>query len=75
MKRKISYNHHFIFGESFQRKKHGSWVAQYTLIRRELSGTENDPTSHQHQFNAIFRTENEADEYAVRKAKERIDEN
>lgn len=59
----------FYFRRIISAEKHGSWVAQYTLVRRELSGTETDPPSHQYQFNAIFRTENEADKYAARKRK------
>ena len=75
MKKRISYRDHLIFGESFQRMDYGSWVAQYTLVRRETDGNVTDLTSHQYQFNAIFRTRNEANTYALRKAKERVDNN
>jgi hypothetical protein len=64
-----------ILGESFQRMRHGSWVAQYTLVRRETNGNVNDLPSHQYRFDAIFRTKSEADAYALRRAKERIDKN
>ena len=70
MKKQISYGNHLIFGESFQRMEYGSWVAQYTLVRRETAAKGNDFPSHQYQFNAIFRTKNEANKYALRKAKE-----
>jgi hypothetical protein len=72
MKKRAAYRDHLILGESFQRMKYGSWVAQYTLVRRETSGNAND-LKHQYQFNAIFRTKNEADAYALRRAKDRID--
>jgi hypothetical protein len=75
MRKRIAYRDHLIFGESFQRMQYGSWVAQYTLVRQATSGKGNDFPSHQHQFNAIFRTKNEADAYALRRAKDRIDKN
>jgi hypothetical protein len=55
--------------------EYGSWVARYTLVRRQISGKGNDFPSHQYQFNAIFRTKNEADSYALRRAKDWIDSN
>jgi hypothetical protein len=73
MRKRIAYRDHLIFGESFQRMQHGSWVAQYTLLRQATSGKGNDFPSHQYQFDAIFRTKNEADAYALRRAKDRID--
>jgi hypothetical protein len=75
MRKRIAYKDHLILGESFQRMEYGSWVAQYSLVRRETLGTRNDFPSHKYQFNAIFRTKNEADKYALRRAKERIDKN
>jgi len=55
--------------------EYGSWVAQYTLVRRETRGKRTDFPLHQFQFNAIFRTKSEADAYALRRAKEWIDKN
>ena len=75
MKKRISYRDHLILGESFQRMEYGSWVAQYTLVRRVTRARRNDFPPHQYQFNAIFRTKNEADKYAVQRAKEWIDKN
>jgi hypothetical protein len=75
MRKRILYRNHLILGESFQRMRYGSWVAQYTLVRRETNGNVDDLTSHQYQFNAIFRTKSEADAYALRRAKEQIDKN
>jgi hypothetical protein len=71
-KKRVSYRNHLIFGESFQRMKFGSWVAQYTVVRQAPSITGEFP-SQQYQFNALFRTKNDATAYALRKAKERID--
>jgi hypothetical protein len=76
MKKRISYREYLIFGESFQRREHGSWIAQYSLVRQATSsGKGNDFPPHQFQFNAIFRTRNAANAYALRKAKDRIDNN
>ena len=75
MRKRITYGDHLILGESFQRMEHGSWVARYTLVRRQISGKGNDFPSHQYQFNALFRTKNEADSYALRRAKDWIDNN
>jgi hypothetical protein len=73
MKKSVLYRSHLILGESFQRRNNGSWVGQYTLMRPENAGSDSDFPSHQHQFNAIFRTKREADEYALRRAKEWVD--
>ena len=75
MRKRIAYRDHLILGESFQRMEYGSWVAQYTLVRRETRGMRTDFPLHQYQFNAIFRTKSEADAYALRRAKEWIDKN
>ncbi len=76
MKKRISYRDYLIFRESFQRREYGSWIAQYTLMRQATSSDKgNDFPPHQYQFNAIFRTRNEANAYALRKAKDRIDNN
>jgi hypothetical protein len=73
VKLRTVYKNHLIVGESFQRKKNGSWVSQYTLTREESAGNGNDFPSHQYQFNAVFRTEREADEYALQRAQQWID--
>ena len=75
MKIGILYKNCVIRGESFQREKNGSWIPQYKLTRQEIGDKENDFPSQQYQFNEGFPTENEADEYAVQKAKEWIDRN
>jgi hypothetical protein len=75
MKKRISYRDYLIFRESFQRREYGSWIAQYTLVHQATSGKGTDYPPHQYQFNAFFRTRNEANAYALRKAKDRIDKN
>lgn len=73
VKKRTVYKNHLIVGESFQRQKKGSWVSQYTLTREASAGNGNDFRSHQYQFNAIFRTQHEADEYALQRAQQWID--
>jgi hypothetical protein len=74
-KNSISYKNWLVCGESFQREKNGTWVPQYTLIRHETGNKGNDFPSYQYQFNEAFRTESEAEEYALQRAKEWIDRN
>lgn len=69
----ISYKDYFIRGESFQREKRGAWVPQYTIVRQESSGT--DFPCHQYQFSHVFPTETDANDFAVQKAEEWIDQN
>jgi hypothetical protein len=75
MKDRISYKDCFIRGESFQREKNGAWIPQYTVMvaesRREPAGF----PSHQYQLNEAFPTEVDADEYALRRAREWVDRN
>jgi hypothetical protein len=75
MKIGILYKNCVIRGESFQREKNGAWIPQYKWTRQEIGDKDNDFPSQQYQFNESFPTENEADEYAVQKAKEWIDRN
>jgi hypothetical protein len=72
MTNNISYKNYFIRGESFQREKHGTWIPQYTVIRQETEVK--DFPSDQYQFNQVFPTEKEADDFAVQKAQEWIDD-
>jgi len=75
MKLRAVYKNYLIVGESFQREKNGNWVSQYSLTRAEGAGNANDFPSHQYQLNAIFQTERDADEYAVQRAQQWIDQN
>ena len=69
----VAYKNYFMRGESFQREKRGAWVAQYTIVRQEGNGT--DFPSLQYQLSHVFRTETEANDFAVQKAQEWIDQN
>jgi hypothetical protein len=75
MKSSIFYKHCLICGESFQRKKNGTRVPQYTLARQNTKNSGNHFPSHQYQLNEIFRTENEPDDFALQKVMEWIDIN
>jgi hypothetical protein len=75
MKSSISYKNCLIRGESFQREKNGTWVPQYTLTRQNAKNSGNFFPSQQYQLSEMFRTENEADDFALQKAMEWIDKN
>ena len=77
MKNGILYKDCLITGESFQRVKDGPWIPQYHLKRpkTETTGKGSDFPSDQYQFHKDFPTETEADEYALRMAREWIDKN
>lgn len=69
------YKDYLIRGESFQREEHGTWVPQYTVIRQDAATEKKEYPSHQYQFNHAYGTEREADEFAVKKARDWIDKN
>ncbi len=73
MTNSIAYKNYSIRGESFQREKRGAWVPQYTLTRQETGDRETDFPSHQSQFNEAFATEIEADNFALKRAREWVD--
>lgn len=75
MKPSVSYKDYLIQSESFQREKNGAWIPQYIWKRFEPGGKAEVSTfsTDQYQLHAGFTTEIEADEYALRKAKEWID--
>jgi hypothetical protein len=75
MKSSISYKNCLIRGESFQREKNGRWIPQYTLTRQNAANSENHFPSQQYQLNEAFMTEDEADDYALQRAREWIDKN
>ena len=75
MKNDISYKNYRIRGESFQRENHGAWIPQYTMTRQETGAQGTGFPSQQYQFNESFPTESEADEYALRRAREWVDSN
>jgi hypothetical protein len=75
VKNSISYKNCSIYTESFQREKNGSWIPQYTVTLPETGRKPTDFPSHQYQFNEAFPTESDADEYALRRAREWVDQN
>jgi hypothetical protein len=75
MKSSISYKSCLIRGESFQRKKDGKWVPQYTLRRHDTKNQVSDFLSHQAQLDKTFPTESAADDFALQEAMKWIDKN
>ena len=75
MKSSISYKSCLIRGESFQRKKDGKWVPQYTLRRQDTKNQVSDFLSHQAQLVKTFPTESAADDFALQEAMKWIDKN
>lgn len=71
----VFYKNYLIRGESFQREKNGVWIPQYTVARKEAEARATAFPSHQYQFNEAFPTEWEADELALRRAREWVDRN
>jgi hypothetical protein len=75
MRSEICYKNCLIRAESFQREKSGKWIAQYILTRQNTgSGRTGFPSQH-YQLNEAFATEDEADDFALRRAMEWIDQN
>jgi hypothetical protein len=75
MKSSISYKSCLIRGESFQPKKDGVWVSQYTLRRQNTKNQVSDFLSHQAQLDRTFPTESAADDFALQEAMKWIDKN
>ena len=75
MKSSISYKSCLIRGESFQRKKDGKWVPQYTLRRQDTKNQVSDFLSRQAQLDKTFPTESAADDFALQEAMKWIDKN
>jgi hypothetical protein len=75
MKSGISYKNCLIRGESFQRERNGKWIPQYSLTRQNTGNSGNQFPSQQYQLNEAFTTEDEADDYALQRAREWIDKN
>ena len=67
------YKDYLIHAESFQREKKGAWVPQYTATRRNCAMTTAGFPVQQYQFNHSYRTEREADQFALRYAQQWID--
>jgi hypothetical protein len=75
MKPSVSYRDYLIQGESFQREENGTWIPQYAWKHFQADGKTKVSTfsSDQYQFHVAFKTENEADKYALDRAKQWID--
>ena len=67
------YKSWVICGESFQREKDGTWISQYFATQNKDDSREDSFPSQQYQLNNVFPTEDEADEFALFRAKEWID--
>ena len=76
MRDNIAYKNCLIRAESFQREKSGKWIAQYNILTRQnTAGERTGFPSQQYQLNEAFSTEDEADDFALRRAMEWIDQN
>lgn len=75
MRSSIPYKNCLISGESFQREKSGKWTAQYLVTRLNAGSERTGFPSQQYQLNDVFATEDEADDFALRRAREWIDQN
>jgi len=73
MRSDISYKNHLIRFESFQREENGKWIPQYYFTRQD--NRKNDFPSQQYQLNEAFPTQDEADDFALQRAKDWIDKN
>ena len=74
MNDELIYKGYLIRGESFQREENGTWVPQYTVIRQDdATKAKIDFPSHQYQFNHVYPTQREANEYAAQSAQHWID--
>jgi hypothetical protein len=67
------YKDYLIRAESFQREKKGAWVPQYTATRQNGAATLAAFPVQQYQFNHSYPTQSEADQFALRYAREWID--
>jgi hypothetical protein len=75
VKLSIAYKNCLIRGESFQREKNGKWIPQYILTRHNTGNQTKGFPSQQYQLNESFATEEQADDFALQRAMEWIDQN
>ena len=75
MKSIISYKNCLIRGESFQLTQSSSWIPRYTLTLQDANSNPKRALSHHDRLDKVFRTENEADEFALPDAMRWIDQN
>lgn len=67
------YKSWLLFGESFQRESHGPWTSQYLAAQGDGAARGYGFPSQQYQLSEVFSTEEEADDFALSKAREWID--
>ncbi len=75
MKNSISYKNCLIRGDSFQLAQSCGWIPRYTLTRSDFRNQWNTNPSHHDRLDLVFRSENEADNFALQDAMRWIDEN
>lgn len=75
MKNAVSYKNCLVRGESFQLAQSSSWIPRYSLVLQGPNSNPQDALSYHDRLDQVFRTENEADEFALQDAMRWIDQN
>jgi len=75
MKSILSYKNCLVRGESFQLAQNCNWIPRYSLTLQEANNNSKGALSHHDRLDQVFRTENEADEFALQDAMRWIDQN
>ena len=75
MKSMLSYKNCLVRGESFQLAQTSSWIPRYSLTLQGANSSPLGALSHHDRLDQVFRTENEADEFALQDAMRWIDQN
>jgi len=75
MKSMVSYKNCLVRGESFQLAQSSSWIPRYSLTRQGANSTPKSALSHHDRLDKVFRTESEADDFALQDAMLWIDQN
>ncbi len=73
MKSKMSYKNCLIHSESFQLGQSGSWIPRYALTRLNTDSASNATPSHHDRLDKVYRTEGEADAFALSDAMQWVD--
>ena len=75
MKSILSYKNCLVRGESFQLVQSSNWIPRYSLKLQGANNNSKGALSHHDRLDQVFRTENEADEFALQDAMRWIDQN
>jgi hypothetical protein len=75
MKSILSYKNCLVRGESFQLAQSCNWIPRYSLTLQGANNNSHGALSHHDRLDQVFRTENEADEFALKDAMRWIDQN